>query len=555
MKLFTAIQTQWTEFQNEINKYLNQQGRVGGYGPSNIFGQIFTVLNGAIQNIILYIEDAFTEQNVYTAERKKSIYGLARLSGYEPSLGSTSKCNVKLIYNSTAGMTSNIVTIPNRTKFISNQNGLIYNAILPQEVCVFNILKNNMVKYLNLVEGTFENRDFLSTGGELYTINYNYVGDIDLDYVTVTVNGEVWERVDGLYDMNPNGHQYIIRTGINKGIDIVFGNGQYGAILEDGDNINVEILTHNGETGNIKPDDDITFHFATSIMDATGNAIDGNEIFRIELENREGVTSGTFSESTEQVRNMIGLNSRSLVLADAKNYKIFLNKFSFVGYNRCWSEPGSLIVNALIMRNYKQLCKNGSDYFTLKNEDFILSDNQKESIKNIITNSKQQVAGTILNIIHPELKKYAFFIYIKMKDGVVYDSNVIKEQIHNLIGNFFGDIKSDIYIPKSDIIQLIKNNIPQIDGVNIYIISEDNEIAKDRGWYVEKRFTYNPSTMTYDIIERKIPVDPDKDPHVGMDEHGNILLENDMYFPILCGGWKYDDDITILDPVQITIQK
>ena len=182
MKLFTAIQTQWNEFQNQVQKYIAEKlGRTGGYGPSNIFGQIFTVLNGAVQNMMLYIEDAFTEQNVYTAERKKSIYGLARLSGYEPRLGKASKWNIKLTYNSSAAAASSLIVIPNRTKFLSNQNGLIYNAILPQEVCVFDITRSNASKYLNLVEGTFESRDYVSTGGELYTINYDYVGDLDID--------------------------------------------------------------------------------------------------------------------------------------------------------------------------------------------------------------------------------------------------------------------------------------------------------------------------------------------------------------------------------------
>ena len=66
-----------------------------------------------------------------------------------------------------------------------------------------------------------------------------------------------------------------------------------------------------------------------------GNEIDGNAYFNIYLEDRTGVTNGTYSETTAHVKEMIGYNSRSLVLADAKNYKIFLNKFSFVGYNRC----------------------------------------------------------------------------------------------------------------------------------------------------------------------------------------------------------------------------
>ena len=114
MKIFTALETQWNSFIDAINKYTSKKlGKDGSYGPSNIFGQIFTVLNGVVQNLMLYIEDAFTEQNIYTAERKKSIYSLARLSGYEPSLGTASKCDLKLVYNSTATLFDGSIVIPN----------------------------------------------------------------------------------------------------------------------------------------------------------------------------------------------------------------------------------------------------------------------------------------------------------------------------------------------------------------------------------------------------------------------------------------------------------
>ena len=75
MKLFTAIQTQWNEFQNQVQKYIAEKlGRTGGYGPSNIFGQIFTVLNGAVQNMMLYIEDAFIIEEMRRKGIGKAIF-------------------------------------------------------------------------------------------------------------------------------------------------------------------------------------------------------------------------------------------------------------------------------------------------------------------------------------------------------------------------------------------------------------------------------------------------------------------------------------------------
>ena len=50
---------------------------------------------------MVYIEDAFTEQNIETATRKKSIYSLAKISGYEPYYGSAASgiLNASLISN------------------------------------------------------------------------------------------------------------------------------------------------------------------------------------------------------------------------------------------------------------------------------------------------------------------------------------------------------------------------------------------------------------------------------------------------------------------------
>lgn len=564
MKIFTALQTQWGEFMNGVQRITSEKlGRTGAYGPSNIIGQIYTVLNGAVQNLMLYIEDAFTEQNVYTAQRKKSIYSLAKLSGYEPSLGSASKCSIKLIYNSESGLASSSVIIPNKTTLVSTQNGLIYNIILPHEACVFNVNQNNALSHVAVVEGVFETQEFTVEGGELYTINIPFNGDTDIDYMSVIIDGEVWERVDCLYDMQPDGKQYVAKTSLNKGIDLVFGNGQYGHILKRGDKITVEYLSHNGELGNINPDDDISFVFSSPLTDVLGNEVDGNSYFRVELEDRTGVSSGSYSETAKQVKEMIGYNSRSLVLADARNYKIFFNKFSFVGYNRCWSENGSLVVNALALKDYSQLCENGADYFSLNENDFKLSKSQEDSIKQAIIDSGQQIGGAIFNFVEPILKKYALFAYVKMKQDVLYDEDLISNQIKNIIGNFFGNIKSDIYVPKAELIQQIKNNIPQIDGVNIYFVSEDNEIAKhsisQTGNYVTRVYNYNYSTNKYEYKEKTIIASPGSDPHIGLDDHGNILLETDIFFPILKGGWKIlvdDTQVTIGDddPVQIIFQ-
>lgn len=555
MKLFNLISVKYDQFINTVHAHL---AKVLGeydtpYTISSIFGQLVNVLGSAIQNVFTYIEDAIMEQSKVTATRKNSIYGIAQMSGYNPSLGTASTATIRISYTPNNESSSNIL-LPNKTKVRCSYNGMTYNIIFSQEAIVLDVSRDNTYKYLNIVEGNFESQTFQPAGGALYTIPVKFKGDCDIDYLEVFVNGEKWSSAACLYDMAPEGNEYVVRTSIKDGFDLVFGNGQFGKQLKDGDVVEVSYLIHNGEYGNIPISDDVVFEFIDSMKDTLGNEISANNIVNMTLESDDNVSSGTFSEAASKVKEMIGYNSRSLVLSDPKNYKLFLSRFSFVGYNRTWSEEGSLVINSLVTRN--NVLDKGRDYFTLQESDFILSKEQKNSIRTAIEKSGQQLAGTVYNIFDPELVKYAMFVYIKLKE-TTYDTDYISNRIKDLVGNFFHDIHNDIFIPKSDIIQIIKNNIPEIDSVDIYILCEQNERAIKDGHYTEKTYRYNPSRGTYDISKKEIYLYAGENPMLGLDEHGNIFLDNADQIPVLMGGWNYRDDenpdttIAVVEPLSI----
>ena len=559
MKLFSMIQMQYDKFDKAVRDYLAKALNNVSYKYTNssIFGQLMTVVSAAIQNILSYVEDSLTEQNRYTATRKRSIYNLASISGYQPSLGTATSCTVAISFMPNNSQGSDIV-INNHTAISCAQNGSTYNIVLPQEAIILSPRMDNTTKYLTIVEGRFESQSFHAAGGELYTINVPFQGDCDLDYLEVIVNNEVWERRESLYDMDPESKQYTVRVSLKKGIDVIFGNGQYGKALENEDNIKVTYLLHNGENGNITDGRNAGFTFKDSLRDTLGNEIDGNAILNISLCDSDNVNSGTNSEDIETVRNMIGLNSRSLVLSDPKNYRQYLSRFSFCGYNRTWSEPGSLIINSLVLANFRIKMTDGLDYFKLNEKDFFLSEQQKQSIVTHINRTGQQLAGAVFNIFDPEIARYAMYVYVKLKN-TSYDTTYISNQIRKLIGGFFADIKSDIFIPKSDIIHLLKDNIDDIDGVNIYFISDRNEQALKNHYYVNRTYNYDPSRCTYDIKEETVYLYDGENPNIGLDSHGNIYLDNADQFPVLMGGWSFissaDGDpvtfTTVTDPLTI----
>ena len=422
-----------------------------------------------------------------------------------------------------------------------------------------NIHRDNSSRYLYAVEGRFESQTFISTGGKYWTRNFQFIGNLDTDYLSVTVNDEPWDYAASLYDMTADGKQFTYKAGYSGGIDLVFGNDVHGRALKNDDIVKVTYLIHDGESGNIDPHSETYFVFNNPLSDISGEAIDGNSAFNITFATQDAVSSGANSEDIESVRENIGFNSRSLVLASPDNYRNYLNKFSFVGYNRTWSEPGSMIVNTLALKNYKLNLNNGLDYFNLKDSDFFLSDAQKDSIINSIENSGQQLAGITYNIIDPTLCKYVLSIYVKLKTSKTkYDKSYIETQIRTLVGEFFTDVESDQFIPKSDIEKLILDKVEGVDGVDCYFLSERNETAIRTQHYEINKYVWNPAKGKYDIITESVYVAPGENPGIGLDAHGNILLESDHEFPVLMGGWGWlnneNDIVNEINPLTVIFE-
>ena len=196
-------------------------------------------------------------------------------------------------------------------------------------------------------------------------------------------------------------------------------------------------------------------------------------------------------------------------------------------------------VKSLILKNYKSLLKSGADYFNLKPEDFVLTDPQKASIINSMQRTGNQLAGVTYNIVNPELCKYALYLYIKLKNDSV-DKEFLKSQIRNIIGEFFCNVENDMFIPKSDIIYALKENISVIDGVSVYFMSERNETAMQTKKYDRVTYKFNPIKNLYEKCKESIKLYDGENPNLGLDSHGNIILDSDEQFPILAGGWDFN---------------
>lgn len=126
-----------------------------------------TVVAGIAHNIMLYIEDSLVEQNKYTAQRKKSVYGLASLSGYQPSYGKAAGVWVRIAHKPNNRHPLDVI-IPNHTRIICAQNGLYYNLILNKDAMVIKCDTNITSTRFYAVQGHFESQQFVVSGGNLY---------------------------------------------------------------------------------------------------------------------------------------------------------------------------------------------------------------------------------------------------------------------------------------------------------------------------------------------------------------------------------------------------
>ena len=539
MKLFKLLQTSFDNFDNTVNQYLNKAFDSLGiqYSNNQIFKVILNAIGGIYQNAISYIEDAFTEQNIETAIRKKSIISLAKLSGYEAYYGSAASGTLIATLISNTNLTNEIrkIYIDNFSNIVNDQTGMNYVLYLQTNRYVFDI-SNPLISYeFRIVQGFHKQDTYISHGNKLENINIYVNGLFDKNYIKVYVNNVEWQAVSNLYDMTENGKEYIIGVGYNNELDITFGNGVYGKIPEEGSTITIDYIVHNGTQGNVDSLSNNSFSFSSLGYDYNGSTIDLNNYIKLSVNNY--ISGGTDGDKISDIRRMIGYNSRSNVLASVDNYILFLKHFSFIGNFNVWVEPNSntLMINAITNRinNIKDV----SEYEDINESDLILSEEQKNNILTVLKNSNNTFAGINIEFVDPIIFRYAIICYVKISDNYYKDS--LTTNIQNTVLEYFTKLNYNIsFISKSDILNYILNNVENIKSIDIDIVSEANEQAFANKYY----FKYETKLINNKIVYKKIRYNYETNLNLGLDDLGNISINNNLYIPILHSDIKYYPD-------------
>ena len=539
MKLFNVMDTSFDRFDETIRRYLQKTFNNLGleYTHHQIFGVIFDGIKGIMQNMMFYIEDALTEQNIFTAIRKQSVYSLAKLSGYEAYYGAAASGSLigKLQLNNGLGNKSSKIYVRNKTRVINKNTGITYILMLPANYYIFDVTQPLLQHEFKIVQGQFIKASYIGKGYNLETIHLTSTNLFDRQYVEVKVNGVTWNEVGNLYDMSENGHEYVLSIGYDNTFDIMFGNNVYGKGLREGDVVTIDYLTHTGSLGNILSSQQTEFVFDEYGIDSLGNDVNINDYMKLEMKNC--VSGGNNSDSIDFIRSMVGSNSRSLVLVSEDNFNLFFKRFSFIGYTSCWAESNSMYINATCLTNIKNNIKDIEDYFNMDVKDMLLTYDQKNMIINTLENSKKTFAGLTLNFYDPIIRQFAFICYVKIDN--VYNKDTVIQSIRKTLGEYFLNIDNNkLFISKSELISLITENNDSIKALDIDIISEYGESAFYNNFYYKYKLTNTQNQYTYSEV-REI-YEPSVYP--GLDGYGNISLNSKLEVPVLHGGFNYYPD-------------
>lgn len=530
----TRIQAE--EILEDIKNYLiskyNQSNKI--FTPASAFGQILHAISYITEMILFFIEDSITELNIFTASKKSSIYGLARLTGHNPTRSISASGEIAFTIDNVSEIKGDSIIIPKNSKIKCINNNRIYILNSEEEYILINI-KDKNVYYSKIIQGELQSQTFTGTGSKLQSYNVSSRGSqqFENNYINVYVNGELWGKQESLYDLSLNEKGYIVKTGINGGIDIYFGNEYFGMIPPLGSSIKVEYLLSSGSDGNLLEVDDVYFEWLDSGYDNLGNDVNLNKTLLTTLHKQ--INFGTDYESPEFTRLIAPQMSRSFVLATSDNYKYFFKKFNyfstidaFTTFDDQYIDDDNVVYLFLIPDISKRL-EYGTNYFTVNTEYFKLTNDEKEKVIDIIEDSGSKMINTIVKLVDPVIKKYVINIYLVVYEKYSLDN--IYDNIINKLSEYFLSLQRRDLIPASDLIRIIEE-IDGVDSVNVYFVSEENE----------RNHIENPE---------------DKNIY-GLDTLGNIIIKKDE-LAVIRGGWTdrigntYSEYLDKINPSAVNI--
>lgn len=510
---FNNLTTQLKNYLKSIYKRADET-----FTNASPYGQIINVEKEIYQQNILYQKNVVRNFIIEEADNNKSIRNLARIGGHNPTRSISATGTLKLKLKNGVDILNDVaegkIKIKDRTKIKNKSNGLIYTIRFGNEEEIFELSQNQNI-YLNIIQGNYETYRFTGNGeiNQSYSVNISVGDRIDNFEYEVKYNNEFVNIKDGMFDMLPNELACFTRTGMNSGMDIYFGNGNFGFIPKPGVIISCTYLLTDGTDGIISTPQINDWQFIDDVVDMKGDNINIDDIFDIYVEKEIGFASD--GETSEFTKSLMPYLSRNFVLATPSQYIYTLRRLSLFSkinvYNTLddndYTNDNKIFL--FLVPNIKNFFNSNVNYFNVPIDAFYLDEDEKDKTITYLRKMGNISPNSVLEIIQPKITKYILNIYIRKYDG--YANDTIKEKIITKISTYLSDLDRDDRIPRSDIVRILENT-SGIDSVNVNFISKKNE-------------DYHK-------------VKPDSDLIYGLDPVLGDIIVNKNELAVIRGGWS-----------------
>jgi hypothetical protein len=584
-QIFNFIEVQYDKLSEQIKSWLQSS-----YSKSDIvfseaspYGQILKMDKELFTHNIIYNKNSVNQISIDYATDERIIGILARISGHNPTRAISATGTISLKLKVGIDIASQIggskIKINNRTLLKNKTNNLYYNIVLGTDYAIYDIT-SDMTIQLNVTQGKYETAKFTGQGVKMqsFSVNVEGISNIENFNYAVFYNGISTKNKSHLYDMLPYEYANFTRTGFNGGLDVYFGNGDFGFVPDIGSTIEVRYLLSDGKNGNILNNKENDFTFIDSIYDGNGEILNMDTLFNLTIEN--DITFGADKENKVFTKNVIPNVSRNFVLATPEQFIYQLKKlnlFSLINAYNTLDENnissnqyidqfitttfGQNVLNReeikknmvsffpniydnviylYLIPNVKNYFLSDYNYFNIPFDAFYLDDNEKKKVLDYLRMLGTLSITTNVKIINPIISRYVVNIYVRKFDTDFEDN--IRNKIISIVSDYF--INNDRFdrVVKADLITLLKDKIPSIDSLNLDFICKKNE-----DYHRDQNITVQNSNVPNTNDNNLLPpttTNPDRYDSMkilGLDPiQGDIVVEKNE-LAVLRGGW-YDRD-------------
>jgi hypothetical protein len=540
MANFTEIL--FSNIKNEVELYLKTEHSKANllFSPASPYGQILAILENFHQLSMLYLKNSLSQFDLGEANRfnPRAVRNAAILAGHIPGRAISATGTLKLTVNRTVDLEKEVngsrITYSNRLRIKNNTNSLNYCFNMGVESRT-EYIRPDTVIYIPIIQGELKSRVETGDGTINQTFNITEIvngDDVENFNVEVLVNGKFWEIKKHIYELLPDEYACVVRTGFNGGIDVIFGNGGFGAIPEIASYIEIRYISTKGSAGNIFRRTVNDWKFLDDVVDANGETVDMAKVFNIEIFN--DINFGADAEPLSFTRSVLPIASNNFVLGLPQQFAYEIKKLGVFSHVNAYEKTGTIFIVAT--PNINLFRNQNSDYFTIPIDAFVLDDYEKSKIRKYIQTSGNLMLTRKYKIDSPKLSYYVMNVSVIIYSDATEDS--VNAQILSAISDYFLNLGRIDRIPKLDIIRVI-SSIPDIHSADVNFVSRKNEEYHRNGQQaILNSYNNKFSNMSSQLSRSGVPKSYDPSSVIGIDPvMGDILFEPDEV-PVIRGGWR-----------------